>query len=311
MRDVLIIGGGLSGLAAAHELQNLNIPYRLIEVKKRLGGSIVSQTRDGFVLDGGGFAFPRNADWSFLGEIDLQDALCPVQNIHNHDLVAFKNGTQTLVDALANTLKGTIIKRMAVSSLGTLEKNFAICLENGLMLDAAALIVAAPARHTERMFRTLTPEFSLRLFDYSYDTITRLSLGYRKADLPMPPRFPWDMAVPFYSWTDDPHRVPADHILLHVGLRFPLEKTTPEALIQTIHEQVKAGGEPVVTHVDFWPEADPLPPHTAGFAEKMTALESLLPERIALAGSDYHGLSLDARIASGRKAAQKIAAAWK
>ncbi|MBZ0279462.1 MAG: FAD-dependent oxidoreductase [Anaerolineae bacterium] len=311
MRDVVIIGGGLSGLAAAVELQNLKIPYRLIEVKKRLGGSIVSQTRDGFVLDGGGFAFLRNADWSFLDDLGLQDAFVPVQNAHNHDLVAFKNGTQMLIDALANDLRGTIIKRMAVSSLGTLEKNFAICLENGLMLDAAALIVAAPARHVERMFRTLTPELSLQLFDFNYDTITRLSLGYRKDDLPMPPWFPWDMAVPFYSWTDDPHRAPEDHILLHVGLRFPLEKTTPQALIHTVHEQIKARGEPVISRVDFWPEADPLPPHTAGYAEKMTALESLLPERIALAGSDYHGLSLAARIASGRKAAQKIAAAWK
>jgi hypothetical protein len=38
----------------------------------------------------------------------------------------------------------------------------------------------------------------------------------------------------------------------------------------------------------------------------MTALESL-PEGVALAGSDYHGLGLPERIASGRAAARKIA----
>ncbi len=48
MANVVVIGGGLTGLAAAWELERQRIPYTLIEVKKRFGGSIITERRDGF-----------------------------------------------------------------------------------------------------------------------------------------------------------------------------------------------------------------------------------------------------------------------
>jgi len=308
MRDVVIIGGGLSGLAAAGELQRLQIPYRLIEVKKRLGGSIISEQRDGFVLDGGAFAFHRDEDWSFLNDLGLQDMLCPVVDSHQRDLVAFTNGTQTVIDTLARGLTGTFLHRMAVSSIGTLDGKFTLCLENGLMWEAAAVIVAAPARHAERMFRTLAPELSLSLLDYGYDTITRVSIGYKKGDMPVPPRFPWDVAIPFYTWTDDVHRVPPNHILLNVGVRMLPKAVAAEAIVQEIHREIRAEGEAVVSRVDFWEDADPLPPHLPNFKQKMDGLKQLLPPGIRLVGSDYDGLGLAERIAAGQTAAQQIGA---
>lgn len=308
MRDVVIIGGGLSGLSAAHELQRLNIPYRIIEVKNRLGGSLASQQRNGFVVDSGAFAFPRGDDWSFLEMFGLTDALCPVHDSHQREMVAFKNGLQTLLDALARPLTGHVLHRMAVTSLGQANGRFSICMENGLVFDAGALIVAAPARYAERMFRTMQPDLALRLLDYGYDTITRVSLGYRSSELPMPPVFPWDMAVAFYYWTDNSHRVPPEHMLLHVGVRLPPGLAASDALAQTVHAEVKAHGQPVMTYVDYWPEADPLPPHEANYTQKMRELRELLPPGIALVGSDYDGLELAARINSGRAAAQRVAA---
>ena len=239
MRDVVVIGGGLSGLAAAADLEKLEVPYRLIEVKGRLGGSIQTIHQDGFVMDTGAFAFSRLADWSFLPELGLEDALIEVQDVHGDPAVAFKDGTQMVIDALANRLtSGTIIHRMAVSSLGHLEGQYALCMENGLMLDAAALIVAAPARHVERMFRTLEPEISTRLMTYSYDTITRVSMGYH-GELANPGRQVWaDMAVPFYYTTTHPKRVPTGHTLVCMGVRFPLDHTTPETLVETLRRPV-------------------------------------------------------------------------
>ena len=40
MRDVVVIGGGLSGLAACYQLEKTNLRYTLIEVKRRVGGGI-------------------------------------------------------------------------------------------------------------------------------------------------------------------------------------------------------------------------------------------------------------------------------
>jgi len=62
-RRVAVVGGGISGLAAAHELterarsQRTPLEVLLIEASPRLGGTIRTHTRDGFLLEGGPDAF--------------------------------------------------------------------------------------------------------------------------------------------------------------------------------------------------------------------------------------------------------------
>lgn len=304
---VIVVGGGLAGLAAAHELERLKLAYTLIEVKGRLGGSIISRQQDGFVLDGGAMAFPRAADWSFLADIGLSDEA--LFTFSGGRRAAFRDGTQTVIDALARPLTGEILRRMAVSSVGRAENHFALCLENGLLLDARAVIVAAPARYAGHLFRTLQPQVSLRLLDYGYDTITRVSLGCRREDIDKLGRRLWDMGLPFYYEVEHPSRVPPGGALVHVGVRFPLPRATPDEIIAALRTQFGWSRPPLTSWVTYWPEADPLPPHMRGFRRDMAALMRLLPEGVALAGSDYNGLGLAERIAGGRQAARR-AAAW-
>ena len=53
MNDVVIVGGGIAGLATAYELHRRGVAFRLLERGPRAGGVILSEERDGFVLDGG------------------------------------------------------------------------------------------------------------------------------------------------------------------------------------------------------------------------------------------------------------------
>jgi protoporphyrinogen/coproporphyrinogen III oxidase len=53
MVDVAIIGGGISGLAAAYELQARGLSTRVIEARDRPGGVIRTERFDGWVVDGG------------------------------------------------------------------------------------------------------------------------------------------------------------------------------------------------------------------------------------------------------------------
>ncbi|ATW25699.1 protoporphyrinogen oxidase [Candidatus Formimonas warabiya] len=55
MKKVAIIGGGIAGLAAAYALEEKgeNIEYTLIEKDARLGGKILTETHDGFLVEGG------------------------------------------------------------------------------------------------------------------------------------------------------------------------------------------------------------------------------------------------------------------
>ena len=59
MNGIVIIGGGISGLAAAHRVKELNpsVEVRLLEALDRLGGSIQTGHRDGFLLERGPYSF--------------------------------------------------------------------------------------------------------------------------------------------------------------------------------------------------------------------------------------------------------------
>lgn len=59
MRRVVIIGGGISGLAAAHRLTELNpsLALTLIEASSRLGGTLRTDLRKGFLLERGPDSF--------------------------------------------------------------------------------------------------------------------------------------------------------------------------------------------------------------------------------------------------------------
>jgi protoporphyrinogen/coproporphyrinogen III oxidase len=51
--DVLIVGGGIAGLATAYELSRRGTPFVLLEGRDRPGGVILSEEIDGLVIDGG------------------------------------------------------------------------------------------------------------------------------------------------------------------------------------------------------------------------------------------------------------------
>ncbi|NWJ46704.1 MAG: protoporphyrinogen oxidase [Chloroflexi bacterium] len=57
MNRVVIIGGGITGLAAAWELQQQGIDYLLLEASNKLGGKIATERVDGFIIEGGADSF--------------------------------------------------------------------------------------------------------------------------------------------------------------------------------------------------------------------------------------------------------------
>src|SRR5688500_752326 len=55
MKRVVIVGGGITGLATAHALEKAPEPYEvhLIDAAPRLGGNLVTFCHNGFTIDGG------------------------------------------------------------------------------------------------------------------------------------------------------------------------------------------------------------------------------------------------------------------
>ncbi len=307
MRDVVVIGGGLTGLAACYELEKRNIRYTIIEVKPRFGGSIISSEDSGFVLDGGTFAIKSDLT-PFLENFGMSDDdLFEMGD----GIVGFKQGTDSLIKTLSSKLTKGRLMRMAVSSIGRLDNRFTICMENGIMYDAGSIIVASPARFTERMFYTFVPEISERLRDYHYDTIFRVSLGYHKDDAPESLEEIRDMCFPFAFMTDHPSRVPDDdHVLLQVGVRTK-PTTSHEDIINEVIQCYGLGDNPLVKRVHYWSEADPLSCYDDDHRDNMKAIREALPEGVFLVGSDYSDAppqykgvaNLSERIVQGQSAA--------
>ena len=277
MRDVVVIGGGLTGLSAAYELEQHNIDYTLIEVKPRVGGSIITTEQDGFILDGNGFITANTGDWSILSELGIEDALYETAEGH----LMFKHGTQTLINALDSKLNGGRLMRMAVSSIGELEGKFTICMENGLLLDARALVITVPARFAERMFYGYINDISDALREFHYDSVHRVSVGYPREQIPERffPRF-IDLLHPFQHWTDHPSRVPDGHILFQVGVR--AKPDSEEArLVNAIGKSFRwKEAQPVVQRIDHWAEADPLSCYDATHQTNMNTIRENLPDGI-------------------------------
>jgi oxygen-dependent protoporphyrinogen oxidase len=51
--SVVIVGGGIAGLATAYELSRQRVPFVLLESGSRVGGVILSEQIDGYTIDGG------------------------------------------------------------------------------------------------------------------------------------------------------------------------------------------------------------------------------------------------------------------
>lgn len=81
MRPVIVVGGGISGLAAAWELHQLGVPFTLFEASDRLGGVVRTDYVGEFVIDAGPDAMlaRKTAGVDLCRELGLADRLVPVK----------------------------------------------------------------------------------------------------------------------------------------------------------------------------------------------------------------------------------------
>ena len=82
MHDVIVIGGGISGLATAHELTQRGLDVQLLERQVRVGGNAITERFDGFLMEHGPTTFnasiPEAVDQiSALGLLDQAYDLGP------------------------------------------------------------------------------------------------------------------------------------------------------------------------------------------------------------------------------------------
>ena len=95
-RRVVVIGGGISGLAAAHRLaerntaEGLGLEVVLLEAGGRLGGTIRTDAREGFLLEGGPDAFisEKPEAVELARRIGLADQLLETNSAYRRSFIA-------------------------------------------------------------------------------------------------------------------------------------------------------------------------------------------------------------------------------
>ena len=89
---VIIIGGGITGLAAAYELATRNVPFRLLEAGPRTGGLIHTEHVDGFTIDAGpdSMLAQKPAGLALCEELGLGDQL--ISTLPPRSAFVLKNG---------------------------------------------------------------------------------------------------------------------------------------------------------------------------------------------------------------------------
>jgi protoporphyrinogen/coproporphyrinogen III oxidase len=79
--DVVVVGGGITGMTAAHRLQNEGAAVTLVESSSRLGGIVKTTIDDGFVIEGGpdSFVTGKGSVLQLADELGISTEVIPTQ----------------------------------------------------------------------------------------------------------------------------------------------------------------------------------------------------------------------------------------
>src|SRR5262245_25637488 len=131
MAHVVVIGGGISGLAAAHRLSllrqsaQLDLQITLLEKTGRLGGVIDSETESGYVVEHGPDCFITDKPWALnlCRQLDLAGQLVKTAGGNGKAFVAWRGRLYPLPDGfsmIAPSKMWPFVKSPLFSPLGKL-----------------------------------------------------------------------------------------------------------------------------------------------------------------------------------------------
>jgi oxygen-dependent protoporphyrinogen oxidase len=135
-KRVVVVGGGITGLATAFTLVRRypTLQVVLLEARRRLGGNIVTEERDGFLLDGGPDSFVRTKPDAveLIREVGLGDDLVTPESrrvyvVHHGRLELMPAGLALAVP----TRLGPMVKTPLLSMGSKLRMLSDLCLPRG------------------------------------------------------------------------------------------------------------------------------------------------------------------------------------
>lgn len=166
---VIIVGGGLSGLCVAHQLNKHDIPFLLLEARDRLGGRILSAPDCALDLGPSWFWPGQRQIASLIEELDLRNSVYP-QASEGLSVMEYGDGTlqkslggasmagsnrldggmSTLIETLANGLPAdclqteSVVQHISQTPQGVSVRTLQAGIERNI--QARHLVLALPPR---------------------------------------------------------------------------------------------------------------------------------------------------------------------
>lgn len=156
-RRIVIVGGGISGLAAAYELACRGTSFQLLEASPRFGGVIKTEEIDGFLIDAGPDALltQKPAAIELCRELGLGDRLRPQQ----------QRGTSVVRDGRLRALPDASVFGIPVDWAPFVTTR-AISLRGKVRMAAEYLLRGQPAEGDESIASFMGRRFGREAVEY-------------------------------------------------------------------------------------------------------------------------------------------------
>lgn len=240
---------------------------------------------------------------------------------------AVRGGYRVLLDALAAAAGAQLRLRTTVRELHRRGTGWRLVLGPTTApeaLDVDAVVLAVPAPAAARLLAGVAPGPARAAGEIELASSAVVALAYRAADAAtLPPTSgvlvatgePLAVKAVTHSTTKWAHLAPDGLVRLRASIgRFgeaaALQVDDAELVAHVRADLgVLAGitATPVAAHVQRW--GGGLPQYGVGHLDRVRAVEDGLPRGVAVAGAALHGVGVPACVATGRAAAERVAAA--
>lgn len=120
--SVAVIGGGISGLAAARRLADAGASFLLVDAAHRLGGKIVTERTGGFTIEGGPDCFlaSKPDGVGLVRQLGLEARLCTTDPAHRGTFVRRGDTLHRLPEGLTGLVPTRIVPLLTTRTLSLL-----------------------------------------------------------------------------------------------------------------------------------------------------------------------------------------------
>ncbi len=237
-------------------------------------------------------------------------------------LTTFRGGIGVLPETAAARLANRMLYNTPVAAVHRRDGGYVVSLTSGEILDARAVVVAAPAHAAAHMTQSLHPTLASALGDIPYAGLNVVCAGYAREDVDhdldgfgfLVPRGQ-DMRLLGCIWTSSlfPFQAPEGQVLLRVmyggapdpGVLALSDQELAASMTRELHPLLGIRKEPRFLRVFRHPRG--IPQYTLGHETRLRAIdegEQTFPG-LSFVGNAYRGIGLNDCVVSAHRAVKR------